>query len=202
MKGTGRGKSGRGRTRYSGGNIQGPSNSVAASQPRIHPIGITEASLETGQSCNPSQRPIQTGRIFGNPLQRPSGHYIVPEWDWQKIVLKHGEAMWLKGQLQELVTQQQSEEIEHPMTRDEILSSVLGERTCYVRGKGYGKMPPKKSHMQQANIEASVSSAMEVMRQEMQAAMDRKLQEEREQMAAELRRNMEDDLKKKIGRGA
>ncbi|XP_070037458.1 uncharacterized protein [Nicotiana tomentosiformis] len=33
------------------------------------------------------------------------------------------------GQLQEVVAQQQSEEIEHPMTRDEILSTVLGERT-------------------------------------------------------------------------
>nr|XP_009778222.1 PREDICTED: uncharacterized protein LOC104227639 [Nicotiana sylvestris] len=53
----------------------------------------------------------------------------------------------MRGLLQEVVTQQQSEEIEHPMTRDEILSTVLGERTCYVRGKGYGKKPPKKSNM-------------------------------------------------------
>lgn len=47
---------------YSGGNIQGRGNSLVA----------TEASLETEQSCNLSQRPVQTGRIFGNPLQRPS----------------------------------------------------------------------------------------------------------------------------------
>ncbi|XP_070043758.1 uncharacterized protein [Nicotiana tomentosiformis] len=84
------------------------------------------------------------------------------------------------------------------MTRDEILSSVLGERTGYVREKGYGKKPPKKSRMQQANIEASVSSAMEIMRQEMQADMDRKLQEEHEQMAAELQSNMEDELQRKL----
>nr|XP_009789979.1 PREDICTED: uncharacterized protein LOC104237517 isoform X2 [Nicotiana sylvestris] len=102
------------------------------------------------------------------------------------------------GQLQEVVTQQQSEEIEHPMTRDEILSIVLGERTGYVRGKGYGKKPPKKSNMQHANIESSVSSAMEIVHQEMQAEMDRKLQEEREQMAAELKRNMELEFQRKL----
>nr|XP_033513494.1 uncharacterized protein LOC104101983 [Nicotiana tomentosiformis] len=72
------------------------------------------------------------------------------------------------GQLQELVAQQQSEENEHLMTRDEILSSVLGERIGYVRGKGYGKKPPKKSHFEAANLEASVSSAMATVRQEMQ----------------------------------
>nr|XP_018628118.1 uncharacterized protein LOC104101712 [Nicotiana tomentosiformis] len=101
-------------------------------------------------------------------------------------------------QLQKLVTQQQSEEIEHPITREEILSSVLGERTGYVRGKGYGKKPPKNSHTQAANIEASVSSAIEIMRQEMQADMDRKLQEEREQMAAKFKRNMEQELQRNL----
>nr|XP_018627048.1 uncharacterized protein LOC104098385 isoform X1 [Nicotiana tomentosiformis] len=84
------------------------------------------------------------------------------------------------------------------MTRDEILSTVLGERTGYVRGKGYRKKLPKKSNMQQENIESSVSSAMEIMRQEMQAEMDRKLQEEREQMAAQLQRNMELELQRKL----
>jgi len=84
------------------------------------------------------------------------------------------------------------------MTRDDILSSVLGERSGYVRGKGYGKKPPKKTQIQQTDIEASVSSTMESMRQEMQADMDRKLQEEREQMTADLKRNMEEDLLKKL----
>ncbi|XP_055824158.1 uncharacterized protein LOC129892599 [Solanum dulcamara] len=159
--------------------------------------------------------------------------------NWQKIVLKHGEAMWYKvkrnpesgekdtpdkvweiqhtrkkdngervwldpqsqqihGQLQQLVVEQQSEEIEHPMTRDEILSSVLGERSGYVRGKGYGKKPPKKTQLHQSDIEASVSSAIESIRQEMQADMDRKLQEEREQMTADLKKNMKEDLQKKL----
>ncbi|XP_070023525.1 uncharacterized protein [Nicotiana sylvestris] len=84
------------------------------------------------------------------------------------------------------------------MTRDEILSTVLGERTSYVRGKGYGEKPPKKSNTQHANIESIVSSAMEIVRQEMKAEMDRKLQEEREQMAVELKRNMELELQKKL----
>ena len=59
------------------------------------------------------------------------------------------------------------------MTREEMYSSILGQRSGYVRGFGYGKKPPRKTQMQQANIEASVSSAMEIMRQEMQADMDR-----------------------------
>ncbi|XP_016443919.1 uncharacterized protein LOC107769232 [Nicotiana tabacum] len=84
------------------------------------------------------------------------------------------------------------------MTRDEILSTIFGERTGYVRGKGYGKKPPKKSNTQHANIESSVSLAMKIVRQEMQAEMDRKLQEEREQMATELKRNMELELQRKL----
>ncbi|XP_075098516.1 uncharacterized protein LOC107773059 [Nicotiana tabacum] len=84
------------------------------------------------------------------------------------------------------------------MTKDEILSTVLGERTRYVRGKGYEKKPPKKSNMQHANIKSNVSSAMEIMRQEMQAKMDRKLQEEHERMASQLQRNMELELQRKL----
>ncbi|KAF3617707.1 putative formin-like protein 3-like [Capsicum annuum] len=148
--------------------------------------------------------------------------------NWQKIVLKYGEAMWLRvrrnpltgeketpdkiweiqhtrkningerGQLQQLVVEQQSEEINNPMTSDEILSSVLGVRLGYFGGKGYGKKPPKKSQTQQANIEASVSSTVESMRQEMQLDIERKLQEEREQMAADLKRQMDQDLQKKL----
>ncbi|KAH0669665.1 hypothetical protein KY285_023833 [Solanum tuberosum] len=60
-----------------------------------------------------------------------------------------GERVWLDPQsqqihshLEQLVVEQQSEEIENPMTRDEILSSILDDRSGYVRGKGYGKKPP------------------------------------------------------------
>nr|XP_016470965.1 PREDICTED: uncharacterized protein LOC107793189 isoform X2 [Nicotiana tabacum] len=140
-----------------------------------------------------------------NPI---TGELDTPDKVWE---IQHtrkddrGELVWLDsqsqqihGQLQEVVAQQQSEDIKHPMTRDEILSSVVGERTGYVRGKGYRKNPPKKSNIQHANIEARVSSAIDIVRQEMQAEMDRKLQEEREQMAAELRRNMEIELEKKL----
>ncbi|PHU26267.1 hypothetical protein BC332_04599 [Capsicum chinense] len=66
------------------------------------------------------------------------------------------------------------------MTSDEILSSILGVRSGYVRGKGHGNKPPTKSQMQQENIEASVSSVVESMRQEMQLDMERRLQEEGE----------------------
>ncbi|KAM3379319.1 hypothetical protein P3S68_011733 [Capsicum galapagoense] len=91
----------------------------------------------------------------------------------------NGERVWLDPQseqiheqLQQLVIEQQSEEIELRITGDEILSL--------------------------ANIEASVSSAVESIRQEMQLDMERKLQEEREQMAADLKRDMDQDLQKKL----
>ncbi|XP_055830842.1 uncharacterized protein LOC129899859 [Solanum dulcamara] len=133
-----------------------------------------------------------------------SGEKDTPDkvWEIQHTRKKdNGERVWfdlLQGQLQQLVVEQQSEEIEHPMTRDEILSSVLGEISVYVREKGYGKKPPKKSQLHKSDIEASVSSAMESIRQEMQADMDRKLQEEREQMTADLKKNMKEDLQKKL----
>ncbi|PHT66015.1 hypothetical protein T459_30440 [Capsicum annuum] len=39
--------------------------------------------------------------------------------------------------------EQRFEENEHPLHSDEILATVLGERSIYVRGKGYGKRPTK-----------------------------------------------------------
>nr|XP_009792229.1 PREDICTED: switch-associated protein 70-like [Nicotiana sylvestris] len=80
------------------------------------------------------------------------------------------------------------------MSADEILATVLGERTGYVRGKGYGKKPTKKSSLQQVDLEASMSSQMERMRQEMQEEMDKKLQEERKQMAVELKSKLEEEM--------
>ncbi|KAM3320926.1 hypothetical protein P3S67_008128 [Capsicum chacoense] len=59
----------------------------------------------------------------------------------------------IHGQLHQLIIEQHSEEVENPMTSDKILSSVLRVRSGYVRGKGHGKKPLKKSQMQQANIE-------------------------------------------------
>lgn len=49
----------------------------------------------------------------------------------------------------------------------------------YVRGKGYGKRPPEKICVQQVDLEASMASTMGSMCQEMQAEMERILQEER-----------------------
>ncbi|MCD9640433.1 hypothetical protein HAX54_025735, partial [Datura stramonium] len=54
-----------------------------------------------------------------------------------------------------------SEDIEHFMTRDEILLSILGQRSGYVQGIGYGKKPLRKTIMQQANIKSSVSLVKE-----------------------------------------
>ncbi|KAF7833107.1 uncharacterized protein G2W53_015440 [Senna tora] len=83
----------------------------------------------------------------------------------------------IHGRLKELVSQQKDNQ--HPLTGDEILESVLGEKSGYVRGKGYGKKPITKRARQQIDVEASVSSTIEVIRDQMQAEFDRKLQEDR-----------------------
>ncbi|KAF3639394.1 putative formin-like protein 3-like [Capsicum annuum] len=105
------------------------------------------------------------------------------EWDnWKHLVEHFGSDKF------------KFEEIELCMIEDKILSLVLGERSRYVRGKGYGKKPPNNNQTQQANIETSVSSAVESMHQEIQLNMERKLQEERELVSADLKRDMDQDL--------
>ncbi|PHT49906.1 hypothetical protein CQW23_09653 [Capsicum baccatum] len=179
--------------------------------------------------------------------------------NWHKIVLKHGEAMWLRvrdkfevrnglpeHKLQGFVIRtmqrlfrtwkarlhviyssydnnkdrlsHQLEDVElddwkhlveyfgtdefrrNPLTGEKETPDKIWEiqHTRYFRGKGYEKKPPKKSQMQQANIEAKVSSAVESMHQKMQLDMERKLQEERKQMAADLKRQIDQDLQKKL----
>ena len=49
-----------------------------------------------------------------------------------------------------------------PLTGDEMLLSVLGERTGYFRGKGYGKKAPsKRARIQEVEINARINQAME-----------------------------------------
>ncbi|XP_009798840.1 uncharacterized protein [Nicotiana sylvestris] len=64
-RGKGRGGTGRGR-----GHFQGRSNSGATSQPQLQLRGNTRASLETKESNNLFQEPIETGQISSYP--RPS----------------------------------------------------------------------------------------------------------------------------------
>ncbi|KAF7800644.1 uncharacterized protein G2W53_044926 [Senna tora] len=105
-------------------------------------------------------------------------------WEIQHTHKTNGGRVWLDpkpkeihGRLKELVSQQKDNQ--HTLTGDEILESVLGEKSGYVRGKGYGKKPITKRARQQIDVEASVSSAIEVIRDQMQAEFDRKLQEDR-----------------------
>ncbi|XP_016481178.1 uncharacterized protein LOC107802233 isoform X2 [Nicotiana tabacum] len=96
-------------------------------------------------------------QYFGSPefKRNPiTGELDTPDKVWEiqhtrkddrgKLAWLDSQSQQIHGQLQEVVVQQQSEEIEHPMTRDEILSSVVSERTGYVHGKGYGKKPRKR----------------------------------------------------------
>ncbi|KAF3671617.1 putative transcriptional regulator STERILE APETALA-like [Capsicum annuum] len=66
-----------------------------------------------------------------NPL---TGEKETPDKIWE-IQYTFKNVNGERRQLQTLVVEQRSEEIENPMTSDEILSSVLGTRSGYVQGK-------------------------------------------------------------------
>ncbi|KAF7832267.1 uncharacterized protein G2W53_014600 [Senna tora] len=105
-----------------------------------------------------------------------TGEKATPDavWEIQHTHKTNGGRVWLDPKSKEIHVYNQ-----HPLTGDEILESVLGEKSGYVRGKGYGKKPITKRARQQIDVEASVSSAIKVIRDQMQAEFDRKLQEDR-----------------------
>ncbi|KAF3662059.1 hypothetical protein FXO38_11377 [Capsicum annuum] len=188
MRGTGQGRSRRGGAGCGCGHGSFPERLSfdTISQPQIQPIGVVGTSFKTRQSFNPSEGPLQTQQMQIGPIQRTSpetqssrnldesvrlsvedetgvGEKDTPDKIWE-IQHTRKNVNGERGQLQQLVVEQQSKEIELRMTGDEILSSILGERSGYVRGKGNGKKPPKKNQTQQTNIEASMYSAVESMR--------------------------------------
>ncbi|KAM3395871.1 hypothetical protein P3S68_004877 [Capsicum galapagoense] len=66
---SGRGGAGRGRGR---GSFAERTSFETTSNPQIQPMGVTVPSLETGQSSNPSQGPLQTERMPSGPVKRTS----------------------------------------------------------------------------------------------------------------------------------
>ena len=83
--------------------------------------------------------------------------------------------------MQELRQQQEEVEVDARMTSDEILTAVLGERSGYVRGKGYGAEPLRKRNRSKSND----NSAVETVRTQLLEEFDKKFQEQREKMEAE-----------------
>ncbi|KAF7835456.1 uncharacterized protein G2W53_010315 [Senna tora] len=89
------------------------------------------------------------------------------------------------GRIQQLVNEERTKGEDEPhINRDEILQSVLGERSGHVRGKGCGANPiGKKRLISEYEVEARVSSAVESARaklrdellSEMQDEIDRRL---------------------------
>ncbi|KAF7800907.1 uncharacterized protein G2W53_044595 [Senna tora] len=139
-----------------------------------------------------------------------TGEKATPDavWEIQHTHKTNGGRVWLDpkskeihGRLKELVCQQKDNQ--HPLTGDEILEFVLGEKLGYVRGKGYGKKPITKRARQQIDVEASVSSAIEI--QEERVEYECKLQEERNELQlkeqekhAELEHKMQAEIDQRI----
>ncbi|KAF7822087.1 uncharacterized protein G2W53_027542 [Senna tora] len=145
-------------------------------------------------------------------------------WEMQHARTKQGVLVWsdpqsqeIHGRIQQLVNEQAEVPVEGPrMSRDEILASVLGERSGYVRGKGYGAMPAKRK-LNQTEVDSSVSSAIETARAEreaervedrvqmrteihadMRAEREAEREEDRVQMRAEIRAEMEQEIDHRI----
>jgi len=78
------------------------------------------------------------------------------------------------------------------LTRDEVLATTLGERSGYVRGRGYGAKPPRQRAITQVDVDARVTSALESVQEEMQANMELKLQEERTEMEKKMQEEREE----------
>ena len=69
--------------------------------------------------------------------------------------------LFMQEKLKELVSQPTPEGFT-PMTGDEMLLSVLGERTGYFRGKGYGKKAPsKRARIQETKINTRINQVVE-----------------------------------------
>ncbi|KAF7823788.1 uncharacterized protein G2W53_021932 [Senna tora] len=118
--------------------------------------------------------------------------------EMQHARTKQGVLVWsdpqsqkIHGRIQQLVNEQAEVPVEEPrMSRDEILASVLGERSGYVRGKGYGAMPAKRK-LNQTEVDSRVSSAIETARAEMRAEREAEREEDRVQMHIEIRAERE-----------
>ncbi|KAF7802521.1 uncharacterized protein G2W53_041632 [Senna tora] len=91
-------------------------------------------------------------------------------WEKQHARKKNGEWVWsdpqsqeIHGRIQQLVNEERAKGEDEPhMNRDEILQSVLGERSGHVRGKSCGANPiGKKRLISEYEVEARVSSAVE-----------------------------------------
>ncbi|KAF7822023.1 uncharacterized protein G2W53_027478 [Senna tora] len=114
-------------------------------------------------------------------------------WEMQHARTKEGVLVWsdpqsqeIHGRIQQLVNEQAEVPVEEPrISRDEILASVLGERSGYVRGKGYGAMLVKRK-LNQTEVDSRVSSAIETARAEMRAERE----EDRVQMRTKIRTDM------------
>lgn len=106
-------------------------------------------------------------------------------WNILQRNLKTKLLLWL-GSHQELVLQQQSQENEHPKTGDEILATIFGKKSSFIQGRGYGKKPPRTKVVHRVDADASMSLAMENVREQEQTKIERKVQEEHADMERKL----------------
>ncbi|XP_028799879.1 uncharacterized protein LOC114755171 [Neltuma alba] len=131
----------------------------------------------------------------GNPTNKTSnrdpttGQPAPPDQVWEITHTRKtadGQLQWVDSRSEEIhdrmheLVQQQSLESDARITSDEILTAVLGERSGYVRGKGYGAEPRRK------RLHTQSSDSLENVRTQLYEEFERRFQEEREKMEANL----------------
>ena len=73
---------------------------------------------------------------------------------------------------------QQTQEGNTEINGDEILLRVLGNRSGYFRGKGYGKKAPSKKGSDQEEVNIRVHQALQQSRQSFEESIREKLRDE------------------------
>ncbi|KAF7839393.1 uncharacterized protein G2W53_007875 [Senna tora] len=135
-------------------------------------------------------------------------------WEMQHARTKQGVLVWanpqsqeIHGRIQQLVNEQAELPVEEPrMSRDEILASVLGERSGYVRGKEMRAEREKDRVQMRTKICAEREAEREEdrvqmhtkIRADMRAEREAEREEDRVQMRTEIRAEMEQDIDRRI----
>ena len=80
------------------------------------------------------------------------------------------------------------------MNSGQMLTSVLGEKSGYLRGQGIGAKPPRKRGLSQIDVDAQVSEIEKKMEVKMKETVEEKLKEQK----IEIERTVQEMVNEKV----
>jgi len=88
------------------------------------------------------------------------------------------------------------------MNRTEMLIDALGEKSGYVRGRGFGVKPPRKRTISQVDLEHAIETErakiQEELTQKFQVQLDERLADERAKMQEEMTQKLDEEIDRRI----